>query len=68
MIDSDAGFNIESLQMQTFMFLMFFFYHIIDIRDEPAQPGPLMTLFDELFLSQCKRPELEIFTQFDYRF
>ena len=36
----------------TFFFL---FEHIIDIRDEPARPGPAVTLFDALFLSQFKR-------------
>ena len=29
-----------------------------DIRDEPAQPGPSMTLFDGLFLKCVKRYEL----------
>ena len=42
---------------------MFLFYHIIEIRDEPAKHGP----FDWLFLSQFKRYKLEILTLCGYR-
>ena len=34
---------------------MLLFDIVIDIRDEPAQPGPAVTPFDAIFLSHFKR-------------
>ena len=39
----------------------FLFDHIIDIRCELAWPGPIVTLFDGLFLSQYDRYKLETY-------
>ena len=40
------------------------FDHMLDIRDEPAQPGPI--LFDGIFLSQFKIQKFEVLTRFGH--
>ena len=47
---------------------MFLFDHLVDIRDELARPGPVVTLYDGLFLSNLKRYKLEILWLCEYLF